>query len=411
MSTRKNPPRTAKKKGASKKRDEKSWDESKKKPLKKSPKPPTQKRKTSSVKATKKPRTTSAKSEMKRSRPSLGKKHAPSKQTRKAPRADAGKTRRTKKAWPDVHGSSDVRKKQPSKKTKSPVQPRNKTPSRKSKSGADTRSRSKKTAKGKTRKLPAPRQAVAPKRQPKKSTSDTVKRLREQLREAELKATTLAEQLNDLNTSIDRAKRQASAAKGVEKRRANEKLKALQHLKRSEASKRGHVTRRMNRIDEQFKKRTLREREINKNRTNDRPEFRVKYDKGTAILGLDNAGQKWIVETIKDLRSRGVRVFRFNRQVPPTPSYPEGVSSTQWLNVTGWSDKRLNSFIGGMLVPGVDFLKTMHVTESDIPKLPREITSKLELPAELSSRVIKGRILDDEEDEDEDDFDAEEWDD
>lgn len=97
----------------------------------------------------------------------------------------------------------------------------------------------------------------------------------------------------------------------------------------------------------------------------------IKFD----VSQLNHAG---IVEIIKDMTDLGVKAFRFIRQVPPTIKYPEGVSSTDWINLAVKTQRQISNFIGGMLHPGVDFVKTMVMLEDDVPLMPPSMRTRMQ---------------------------------
>lgn len=93
--------------------------------------------------------------------------------------------------------------------------------------------------------------------------------------------------------------------------------------------------------------------------------------RGALQFNTDTMSQPEIEGMINFLRSRDVRAFRFTRQVPATPNYPKGVSSTQWLDLKSYTTRKITNLIGSMMQPGIDFMRYMMILEDDIPKLPK----------------------------------------
>lgn len=109
--------------------------------------------------------------------------------------------------------------------------------------------------------------------------------------------------------------------------------------------------------------------------------------KGALQFKTDTLTQAQIIELIDYFRSEGVRAFRFTRQVPATPSYPKGISSTQWLDLKSYTPKKLSNLIGGMMQPGIDFMRYMMILEDDLAKLPKAIRDKAEEARRIAGYV------------------------
>lgn len=99
--------------------------------------------------------------------------------------------------------------------------------------------------------------------------------------------------------------------------------------------------------------------------------------KGALSFGTDRISRKGLIDTIHQFVRGGVMAFRFERQVPPTPDYPEGVKTTQWLNLSTYTPRQISNLIGGMMTPGVDYLRNMIILEDDISKLPPTLKKQI----------------------------------
>lgn len=111
------------------------------------------------------------------------------------------------------------------------------------------------------------------------------------------------------------------------------------------------------------------------------------YMRGAYQFKTDALSREEIIGLINVMRGFGIRAFRFTRQVPATPSYPKGISSTQWLDLKSYTPKKIENLIGGMMQPGIDFMRYMMILEDDIHRMPQSIIDAAERAKSLAGYV------------------------
>ena len=172
-----------------------------------------------------------------------------------------------------------------------------------------------------------------------------------------------AEQLHEAKNAARRAKRKAQ-------KQADE----TRHKIQSNAAKKGWETRRRKPLEADFVARTEAQRdEVQKAKR--RKKSKLSFDFVPDAVKFATADLKYndLVELVLSFKDSGVKAMRFVREVPPSPDYPTGVVSSRWMNIQKSTDQQLRWLIGGMMQPGVDFVRSFYTIMEETPLLPKPI--------------------------------------
>lgn len=165
------------------------------------------------------------------------------------------------------------------------------------------------------------------------------------------------------------AVREARAQARRERREAEKRAEEIRADLRSAAARKGWETRRAGKRRADYVARTMAEREELKTRKRRKSRLDIELVPDAIKYDASKLKPSDLEAIVLNMKERGVTAMRFVRQVPPTPNYPTGVASTRWMNIQKSSVKTIKQLLGGMMQPGIDYVKTFYTLNSDIPKL------------------------------------------
>lgn len=170
-----------------------------------------------------------------------------------------------------------------------------------------------------------------------------------------------AEQMREARNEARRAKRKAE--KEAEKVRTEI---------RSRASKKGWETRRKKNYEAQYVARTeLQRDEIKKAKRRKKSQLRFDFVPDAVKFSTADLKHDDLTRLVLEMKRSGIKAMRFVREVPPSPDYPTGVVSSRWMNIQKSTDQEIRWMIGGMMQPGIDYVRNFYTIMDETPLLPK----------------------------------------